>query len=670
MNSIFKTISGIVFLALLLLFAEKLAGQIDEQLTERDTQKYAWRLSKSDSLKLANLPELRLPHHAMMHKNTLPDVWDNTVEIYFRPMFNDVAYECGQGSGIALGFNYELNFMRGTDASQTQNQIPTHFVYNFHNAGETYVGVSYFDSWEILKEMGSPSVQDYGGMHIGSSGLREKIWPDGYDVYYAGMHNRSDFLYSIKVNTPDGLETLKLWLYNHAGNSSIGGIANFYSKFMHSGQLNFLPAGTPEAGKYVVTSWGYSNHGMTIVGWNDSIRYDYNNDGQYTDSIDINNDGIIDMQDWENGGLIFANTYANPGGYSYANSGFCYMMYATLAMHYTNGGIWNNEVHVFTAKENCEPLLTWKIKLRHTCRNKLRIHVGVAADTAASIPDEIITFKTFNGEGGDFYLQGGTDTLDQYLEFGLDISELLNYVDSGQNTRYFFIVDEIDPNNEGEGDLVKLWLIDYTNGIDVSPCSYNNVPLNDDSTSTFSIVRNISFSPVKINTTSLPPAIVHAAYSEPISASGGDNPYYWELMYDYTETITTDTFPEITSVLLDMNSGQNGSCGQALDFDFPFYGEMIDSITISIDGFIMFEYDDYYWKYAKSSILMIKLHKILSPFLANMAISSSSGGVWYEGDSTQATFRWKSYLISQSGTDINFAIRLFPSGKIEIFYGD
>ncbi|MEA3443726.1 MAG: T9SS type A sorting domain-containing protein, partial [Bacteroidota bacterium] len=63
-------------------------------------------------------------------------------------------------------------------------------------------------------------------------------------------------------------------------------------------------------------------------------------------------------------------------------------------------------------------------------------------------------------------------------------------------------------------------------------------------------------------------------------------------------------------------------------------------------------------------------HKILSPFLANMAISSSSGGVWYEGDSTQATFRWKSYLISQSGTDINFAIRLFPSGKIEIFYGD
>ena len=33
---------------------------------------------------------------------------------------------------------------------------------------------------------------------------------------------------------------------------------------------------------------------MTIVGYNDSIRFDYNGDGKYTNDVDQNEDGIID----------------------------------------------------------------------------------------------------------------------------------------------------------------------------------------------------------------------------------------------------------------------------------------------------------------------------------------------------------------------------------------
>jgi hypothetical protein len=65
-----------------------------------------------------------------------------------------------------------------------------------------------------------------------------------------------------------------------------------------------LPAGTPEAGKKVIISYSNSSHAMTIVGYNDSIRWDYNNDGQYTNHLDINGDGVVDLRDWEIGGLI------------------------------------------------------------------------------------------------------------------------------------------------------------------------------------------------------------------------------------------------------------------------------------------------------------------------------------------------------------------------------
>ena len=84
---------------------------------------------------------------------------------------------------------------------------------------------------------------------------------------------------------------------------------------------------------------------MTIVGWNDSIRFDYNNDGQFTNNIDITGDGVIDMKDWEIGGLRFANTYGNANNL-WGNNSFAYMMYATLARNYGDGGIWNNSVHI------------------------------------------------------------------------------------------------------------------------------------------------------------------------------------------------------------------------------------------------------------------------------------------------------------------------------------
>ena len=48
---------------------------------------------------------------------------------------------------------------------------------------------------------------------------------------------------------------------------------------------------------------------MTIVGYDDAVKLDFNGDGQFTNDIDINGDFIVDMNDWEIGALIVVNSW-------------------------------------------------------------------------------------------------------------------------------------------------------------------------------------------------------------------------------------------------------------------------------------------------------------------------------------------------------------------------
>ena len=58
-------------------------------------------------------------------------------------------------------------------------------------------------------------------------------------------------MYSIRVDSPEGLQTLKYWLTDHLEGSTVGGVANLYGKYFHEPPENRLPEGTLEAGKYV-----------------------------------------------------------------------------------------------------------------------------------------------------------------------------------------------------------------------------------------------------------------------------------------------------------------------------------------------------------------------------------------------------------------------------------
>ena len=140
---------------------------------------------------------------------------DNSINPYWRPVFAQVALECGQASGIGLGFTYEINRLRDLPSDDPDNQYATHFTWNFGNGGDGYYGVSYFHSFEIARTLGTPTVTTYGGMSTGG-GSR---WMSGYDSYYQSMHNRIYEVYQIDVSSTEGIETAKYWLHNHLENS-------------------------------------------------------------------------------------------------------------------------------------------------------------------------------------------------------------------------------------------------------------------------------------------------------------------------------------------------------------------------------------------------------------------------------------------------------------------
>ncbi|MCD4736044.1 MAG: hypothetical protein K8R53_08380, partial [Bacteroidales bacterium] len=398
-------------------------------------------------------------------------------------------------------------------------------------------------------------------------------------------------------------------------------------------------------------------------------RWDYNQDGQYTNHIDINNDGKVDVRDWEIGGCKFSNNYG--GGPSWGNEGFCYMMYKTLADAYGEGGIWNNAVHVLYAKENTEPLLTTRITLLHICRKMVRVRIGVSDDPGASYPDFAMEFPVFNFQGGCNYMQGGTTEEDKTINFGLDLTFLLNYFDPGTSLKYFLLVDEIDPDNLAGGIINRYSIIDYANGGQEIECNQYNVPLVNNGTTILDITHTVNFDTVFISTEELPDATVYENYSYQLDAGGGNAPYTWDFDLNYSEINNTQTFPNINTGQLTPSNNSNGYALKQLDFSFPFYNDEYNEVKVYVDGHIMVN-EVLTWPYHVYDFLAFTKNKLIAPFLSDLKlVNTYDDGIWYEGNSEYAIFRWKASIEGQIGeSELNFAVKLYKSGQIEYFYGN
>lgn len=614
-------------------------------------------LTAQDYIKLEALPKLR---QSANFRNTrdLPFSVDNTIHDCFRPVFNQEGGSCGQASGIAYNYTYEVDRIRGLSANTPTNQYPTHYTWDFLNGGNGG-GSWYWDGWEIINANGVPDVETYGG-HFASGG--DTRWMSGYDEYYAGMQNRTLEVYSIDISTPEGLQTLKQWMYDHGDESPIGGLANFGAGATGYNQPT-LPYGTPQAGKAVITQWGTSvNHAMTFVGYNDSIRYDFNSDGQYTNDIDITGDGQVDMQDWEIGGLQMVNSW----GTWWGDQGKSYVAYRTLALPVSEGGIWNGTVHVMKAKASYQPLLTMKTTIKHNSRNKLRITAGVSADPQATEPEYVVQLPLFNYQGGDLYMQGGYASSDQTIEIGLDITPLLGQINANEEARFFLYINEKDPTGAGTGEIINYSLLDYTAGGEEIACNQQNVSIEDNTTTLLWVNRAVDFEKVEITTNTLEQACMGLPYSCQLDADGGEAPYKWRSIIEYTETAGNYNFPAQTEQLTPY-SDDDGYAVKDIEFDFPFFGKTYNHIVMTTDGSLQFTES---FDYIRNPSNLLS-HRCITPYGADLMLyASDNDGMWYDGDDEKASFVWKTSQFENPGYNAYFACTLHKDGKIEFFYGD
>jgi hypothetical protein len=623
-------------------------------------------VKSSDKYRANAVPVFSMSPDRIMLKSTLPSFVDNSTLMYERPATTQEGYECGQSASISHGYTYEVNFLRNLSAmlsTDLANQYPSHFVWDFFNGGDLYGGVSMFDTWEIMRKCGTPNVQEYGGSLSWGS---YKRWISGYSTYLSAMHNRIEEIYRIPVDTPEGILLLKQWIYDHCNGSAHGGVAQFYMAF---GSPNAtLPTGTPESGKTVYTTLGsYINHTWTIVGYNDSIRYDFNGDGKYTMTIDINNDGVVNMRDWEKGGIKINNCYSGSG---WGNGSYSYIMYrALLDYDGIDGGIWNQSCYIVKAKEDLHPKLTYKIRLNHDIRNMVKIVAGMSTYTSATKPEYYIDFPIVSYQGGAFYMQGGTTTADKTFEYGLDVTPFLSYINSGQTVKFFLDVYEKDPSGTGTGAIQYFSLFDYNGTTTETVGQSTTVPMNNNDTTRFSIIKTVTFDKVQITSDSLPAANLYTPYSYQLQAANGATPYHWELKFNYAETSAADAFPTANTTQLSFVSVGNGDyyAEQNLSFDFPFYDKKFNKVVVGRNGYLKFDSQLWTRHFQIDNRLVFRENKVIAPFIAALDISGSGNGVWYSGDANSATFRWKATV---SGSAVNFAAKLYPSGLIEFYYGN
>lgn len=614
-------------------------------------------LTVEDYKKMAQTPKLTKPKD--YRKGSLPVSVDNSLNKYFRPVFNQANGSCGQASGIGYNFTYAINFARDLEANTIATQYPTHYTYNFLNNGTDY-GSFYFDGWEIINANGCPDVETYGGTPW-AKGLTG--WMSGYENYYLGMLNRTLEVFTVDLTTPAGLETLKAWMYDQLNGSSAGGLANFSAGVGGIFSMSRLPAGTPEENKSIITCWGPEiNHAMTFVGYNDSIRYDYNGDGDYTNDKDINHDGVVDMRDWEIGGLIMVNSW----GTSWGDAGKAYVPYKLLAEPSTNGGIGTGLVYAIRARKSYSPKVTIKASITHSSRNKLRITAGASSDPAATKPDRILQLPLFNYQGGDMYMQGGATEDEKTIEIGLDITPLLSDIESGEAAKFFLVVEEDDPDGLSEGRINYFSVIDYTNGKSEMMCPQSNVLIKNNDTTCLSVNKTIIFDKVQVSSTTLPDVVSGFPYTYALNAQNGTPPYAWNLVIDYTQKDDSAHYLQLTNNKLSPYDNDDGFAPLTLPFKFPFYNKTYSEVLVTTDGSILFG-DNFEYVRNISGLMSFRAITVYGSDL--MVYPEEGDGIWYFSTKDSITVRWRTSKYDDKPFDTDFSLTLFPSGQINFNYG-
>ena len=614
-------------------------------------------LTKKDKDQLLHLTGFQISEQ-QLHM-PIPPVINNSQTYFFPYVFYQEEYSCAQASSLVYLFTYELAVRRNRtvlfDTPYEKYHIPSHFAWNFYNNNQSFHGVSFMDTWHLIRTAGSPFTPDWGTSYFGGSSK----WMSGYNKYYEGMKNRIVEMVAFPTNSILGIQTLRHWLANHGVNDPYGGCANIFVSTVNPSLT--LPSGTPEAGKFLITNYGNPTHSVTIVGYNDSIRYDFNSDGMYTNTIDITGDGVVDIHDWEIGGVIICNSH----GEEWGNNGFAYLPYKILARTTEEGGVWNACAYGVQVRDEVFPQITYKATIKHDRRNMIKVSAGISSNINDSLPQRTIDFGVFNYQGGPYYMQGNAQEIHKTLELGLDVTPLLNFMTPNTPYKFFLIVEENDPNGQGTGEIINFSLMDYTAPTPVeTPCTLTNIGIINNATTRVSVVKSINFTKPLIQEN-----IINTTIDEPfqmqLTATQGKSPYRWQFSNEYQVEEFVDPFPVINGNSISLSNNDDGMVQIQLPFNFPFFEGVHNSVFLNADGYITFRDEKLNWPYLRSEENQFMSTRQIAPFFTDLQISS----VKTDADEHSFSISVVGKIKFESANSVKYVVKLYDSGIIEFYYG-
>jgi hypothetical protein len=232
---------------------------------------------------------------------------------------------------------------------------------------------------------------------------------------------------TIDLVSDSGLFFIKHWLDSHNGQDSIGGLAVFGVKDMGGCIYETIEEG-PHIGRSIIRKCietdTTDSHALTIVGFNDSIRYDLNLDG----SIDTNEYGAIKVANsW---GLSIWPPNPDPD----YKDGYCCIPYSLMQ---NDTFLLDENAYICHAINN-QPEIVLYSKMTHPNRDTFALQLGfdtIAINQYFNQRPSVWTLT--NHHAGSFPLTGFESPNDT-LEICLDFTYQYNLYDCNNLGRIYY----------------------------------------------------------------------------------------------------------------------------------------------------------------------------------------------------------------------------------------
>ena len=379
----------------------------------------------------------------------------SSVDLSLSESFPSVGNQGSVGSCTAWAstyyqFGYQVASMNSWDAkNDPTKQFSPKWTYNLCNNGINK-GSLYATIYSVLANQGAVRYSEFAPSGVATRAEYGTWYLDTEGMKRALQYRISDYEHlcfaDVEASTPiTNSKSACLNVMKSLLNS--GNVLTFQTDFGEwdymklSSQYNSALNGQYVCIKHYDPDVKWSGHAMAIVGYDDNISYD------------LNEDGII--QNYEKGAFKIVNSW----GERYGNDGYMWVMYDALnrVSNATNQNVPNREpifddyaYNIITVEEY--PLdLVAEVTISQSCRNQIKLKLG-QSETDITTPQ--YTQNTLFNYSGGAYNYSRLSTTPMEATFAFDYGNLCNSEITRKN--YYISINDLYSGNSTHIKNIKL----------------------------------------------------------------------------------------------------------------------------------------------------------------------------------------------------------------------